>query len=730
MATLENIRKRSGLLLITIGLAMAAFILMDLLGSGDSLIRGNQLMVGKINGRSIDLPEFSERMDQITENYRQTSGDMSLANVTRKQFAEAAWEEFIREYTLTKDLEVLGLSVGDDELYSRIIQHPDILQADAFRDEVTNAFSEARLQQYLTSLQDQRFDNPEANRFWQQWKAFENNMRSEALNNKYNIAISLGIHKPEKLAKFNFELENRVRNVELIPILYSTIPDGDVTVTESDLKSYYKKNKNDFKVDEPYRNFEFVVLDVKPSANDIQQVQDELNKFTRPQLERNRATDTYDTIPPFAEADNDSLFVALRSDLPYRGKFYREALGFNPDYDSIIFAGDATGFVFGPYETNEGDYLALGKVSEVAYLPDSVQARHILIAYQGAERSQAQRAPFEAKELADSLLNILRTDRSQFETLSSDNSDDASAAQQGGDLGWFVENTMTPAFSDFCFTNRTGDIGLIETEFGFHIIEITGQKGSSKAVRIAEIAREIITSEKTDTDVYRKASKIAEAAADADKFAELAREAGAQVRTATDVNRFDETVIGLGANRDLVRWVFDEERRVGHVDVQRSASNSYIVIHVTDIVEDDFAPFESVRETIEDIVFNNKKAAIIRERLQTHLNKEMDVIAQEMNTTVTNTDVPFSSNSIERAGEEPKVVGKIHGIQEQAITVIEGDRGVYVVKVNSTTTAPEQPDYIAEQETYLNSIRGRIPAGVVESKRDAAKIVDRRYKFF
>ncbi len=730
MATLENIRKRSGLLLITIGLAMAAFILMDLLGSGDSLIRGNQLMVGKINGRSIDLPEFSERMEQITENYRQTSGDMSLANVTRKQFAEAAWEEFIRDYTLTKDLKTLGLTVGDDELYSRIIQHPDILQADAFRDEVTNAFSEARLQQYLTSLQDQRFDNPDANRFWQQWKGFENNMRSEALNNKYSIAISLGMHKPEKLAKFNFELENRVRNVELIPILLSTIPDAEVTVTESDLKDYYKKNKDDFKVDEPFRNFEFVVLDVNPSAEDIQQVRNELEKFSRQQLERNRATGGYDTVPPFAKAENDSLFVTLRSDLPYQGKFYREVLGFNPEFDSIIFAGDATGTVFGPYEMDNGNYMALGKVSEVAYLPDSVQARHILIAFQGAERSQSQRAPFEAKALADSLLDILRNDRSQFEALSSANSDDASAAQKGGDLGWFNESTMTPAFSDYCFTNRTGDMGLVQTEFGFHIIEITGQKGSSKAVRIAEIAREVLTSEKTDTEVYRSASRIAEAAADADKFAELAREAGAQVRTATDVNRFDETVIGLGANRDLVRWVFDEDRRVGHVDVQRSANNSYIVIHVTDIVEEDYAPFETVREEIEDIVFNKKKAAVIQERLQTHLDKEMNVIAQEMNSAVTNTDVPFSSNNIERAGEEPKVVGKIHGIPEQVVTVIEGDRGVYVVRVNSTTTAPEQPDYVEEQETYLNSIRSRIPAGVMESKRDAAKIIDRRYKFF
>ncbi len=729
MATLEKIRNRSGLLLITIGLAMAAFILMDFLGSGDSIIRGNQLMVGKINGRTIDLPEFSERVERITENYRNTSGDVSLANVTRKQFAEAAWEEFLRESILVKDLRALGLTVNDEELYNRIIQHPDILQADAFKDEVTNQFSEARLQQYLTTLQDQRADNPEANRFWRQWKAFEDNMRNESLNNKYNIAISLGITKPAKLAQFSFEWENRTRNVEIIPILFSGIADEDVVVTESDLNAYYKRNKDKFKVDEPYRAFEFVTLDVVPSAEDIQSVRDELMKFTREQLEKNRATGNYDTVPSFADAEDDSAFVSMRSDLPYSGRFYREETGFRPEYDSVIFSGDASGYVFGPYETNQ-EYLALGKVSEVRFLPDSVEARHILIAYQGAERSQSQRAPMEAKELADSLLAILKDDRSQFEALSTANSDDASAAQKGGDLGWFTENTMTSAFSDYCFTNSVGDLGMVMTEFGFHIIEITGQLGSSKTARISEIAREVIISEKTDNDVYRMASKIAEAANDPERFSELASKAGAQVRTATDVNRFDETIIGLGQNRDLVRWVFENDRSEGDVDVQRSSDNAYIVIHLTDIVNEGTAPFTSVREEVEDAVFNEKKTQMIIERISGMIDNDLNTIAREMNTTVTNSDVMFNANNIERAGQEPRVVGKIHGLTENENHIVTGDNGVYVVRVNSTTTPPRQDDYADEQRVYLDNIRSTIPVGVMESKRDGAKVKDRRYKFF
>ncbi len=729
MATLENIRKRSGLLIITIGVAMAAFILTDFLGSGESILRGNQLQVGKVNGVSIDLPEFSERIDLQIEGYKSQSGDLALRNVTRKQFADVVWEDFVRDVLLVTSLERIGITVSDDELYNRIKNHPEIQQAPVFRDELSNQFSEARLQQYLMELQDNRFDNPDAANFWNQWKAFENQLREDALNSKYNTAIRLGMYMPEALAEVTFNLDNSSRSMDIIPILYTGIEDGAVNVTESELKAYYNKNKRDFKIDEPYRNFEFVTITVQPSAADRQEVKDALNAFLDDQIVFNQRTGMNDTIPAFARAEDDSAYVSMRSDLPLENRYFRESNGFNIEFDSLIF-NSAVGTVFGPFDDESG-YIKLGKVSKIANLPDTVQARHILISFAGAERSEATRSFPEAKELADSIFEVLKADISQFDTYSASLNDDPTAANNGGDLGWFNDRTMTPAFSNFCFENSVGEVGIVRTEFGFHIIEITGQGGSSKAVRVATIARELLASEATDNDVYRQITQIAEVANDAEAFQQAAEAAGAQIRSANNVHIFDENIIGLGPNRDIVRWSFDQDRKPGDIHIDRTADNSYVVVHLTDIVDGEFEPFESVRETIEDKVFNQKKAEFIRKQIEAAAKDgDMDAISQSMNVAMTSIQLTFSQNSIDRAGNDPRAVGATFGIGENTVRLITGDRAVYAVRVTAKVNAPEQGSYIDEKEAYLNNLRGRIESSVFISKKEAASIKDNRHRFF
>lgn len=729
MATLENIRKRSGLLIITIGVAMAAFILTDFLGSGESILRGNQLQIGKVNGVSIDLPEFSDRIDLQIEGYKSQSGDLALRNVTRKQFADVVWEDFVKDVLLVASLERIGITVSDDELYNRIKNHPEIQQAPVFRDELSNQFSEARLQQYLMELQDNRFDNPDAANFWNQWKAFENQLREDALNSKYNTAIRLGMYMPEALAEVTFNLDNSSRSMDIIPILYTGIEDGTVNVTESELKAYYNKNKSDFKIDEPYRNFEFVTLTVQPSATDRQEVKDALNAFLNDQIVFNQRTGMNDTIPAFARAEDDSVYVSMRSDLPLDNRYYRESNGFNIEFDSLIF-NSAVGAVFGPFDDESG-YIKLGKVSKIASLPDSVQARHILISFAGAERSEATRSFPEAKELADSIFEVLKADISQFDTYSANLNDDPTAANNGGDLGWFNDRTMTPAFSNFCFENSVGEVGIVRTEFGFHIIEITGQGGSSKAVRVATIARELLASEATDNDVYRQITQIAEVANDAEAFQQAAEAAGAQIRSANNVHIFDENIIGLGPNRDIVRWSFDKERKPGDIHIDRTADNSYVVVHLTDIVDGEYEPFEAVRETIEDKVFNQKKAEFIRKQIEAAAKAgDMDAISQSMNVAMTSIQLTFSQNSIDRAGNDPRAVGAIFGVGENTVRLITGDRAVYAVRVTAKVNAPEQGSYIDEKEAYLNNLRGRIESSVFISKKEAATIKDNRHRFF
>lgn len=102
-----------------------------------------------------------------------------------------------------------------------------------------------------------------------------------------------------------------------------------------------------------------------------------------------------------------------------------------------------------------------------------VRASHVLIAYKGAARTQATRTKDEAKKLADQLLTRLRGG-AKFDEVAKELSDDPSAKSRGGDLGVFDRFTMTKNFAEAAFGLQVGQMsGVVETEFGFHIIKRT-----------------------------------------------------------------------------------------------------------------------------------------------------------------------------------------------------------------------------------------------------------------
>jgi len=106
-------------------------------------------------------------------------------------------------------------------------------------------------------------------------------------------------------------------------------------------------------------------------------------------------------------------------------------------------------------------------------MSDSVRASHILLMYQGSSRSTASRS----KDDALSLINVLKSqldDGGDFESLAKANSD-CPSGRSGGDLGNFGRGQMVPAFEQTAFGLDVGATsGVIETDFGYHIIQRTG----------------------------------------------------------------------------------------------------------------------------------------------------------------------------------------------------------------------------------------------------------------
>ena len=103
----------------------------------------------------------------------------------------------------------------------------------------------------------------------------------------------------------------------------------------------------------------------------------------------------------------------------------------------------------------------------------SVKARHILLAYAGSQNASGEvtRTKAEARQEAYRLLRMVRAKGADFTEIARTYSDGPSK-NRGGDLGFFRRGDMVGAFNDYAFSNPIGSTGVVETDFGYHVIEL------------------------------------------------------------------------------------------------------------------------------------------------------------------------------------------------------------------------------------------------------------------
>lgn len=120
MAILGEIRKKTWLIFVVIGVAMVAFVAGDLFGENSrirQLFTGDPNEVGNINGESINLSEYNNAYDATSKMY-QNQGQ----NLTANQIAQQTWSSLISQKIVLQHAEKLGLSVSDDEFWNYVAQ--------------------------------------------------------------------------------------------------------------------------------------------------------------------------------------------------------------------------------------------------------------------------------------------------------------------------------------------------------------------------------------------------------------------------------------------------------------------------------------------------------------------------------------------------------------------------------------------------------------------------------
>ena len=696
MAVLQKIRQRSLLLILVIGFCLLAFIIGDLFNNGGFASTSKD--VGSINGKDISFEDFRVKVSNV---------EKSGQGMSATQAANRVWDQEVSIALLTAEFDKLGIRVGENQIMEVLKADQNIGQNPTFLN-AAGKFDVAKFKEFFKS-------NPE------QAQNLKEREKEAALNAKYqlyNTLVKSGIYTTESEGKFKYGMEANKVNFDYVSVLFSSVKDSDVKISDEEITTHMKANEKKFKAEES-REIEYVLIEDKASPEDENEVKTTVNALLSGRIVYNQATGKNDTLSGFKGAANAIEFVNANSDKPYDSTYVAKK-DLPAQFAEQLF-NLAPGEVFGPYTNN--NYVCLSK-SLGRKAGANAKASHVLISYEGTQvpNKKEKRTKEEAKAKAEMLLAQAQANPSSFMMLALMNSDDSSS-QQGGDLGYFGPGQMVKPFNDFVFGNPVGKIGLVETDFGFHIINVTDKQD---AVRLATIAQKIEPSEATSDKIYNKAVKF-EMDANEGNFEKVAKAAAITVNPAVKVKVMDESFGSIGNQRQIVRWAFEKETNVGDVKRFEVANVGNVIAKVKAVFEAGLTPVADARPSVEPILKNKKKAEKIIAKMT---GTTLDAIAKANATTVQPAvDVTMENPSLPNVGQEQKVVGTAFGLKGDKVSApIEGNAGVYVVKTKTVFTAPalkNYADYVAKLKSQNASASGRIiPALKVD-----AKIEDNRAQF-
>jgi len=706
MATIQRIRQRSGLLVVVVFVALIAFLLGDLFRSGGSKFFGDPNIIGTVNGRDITRLELSQGMEEL-----RSGNPEQYANTSSIQLANFVWNNIVTEELLSAELGAAGMSVSEQEIYFDIIMNPNIRQNFAG---ANGQFDENMFKSYIAQVRENRDASEQSVEMWTQWLAFERAVANQAQNFKYTNAIEKAIFMPTGLAEAEIKRGDAQHPAQYVYVPYIDVNEDEIAVTDEDAKRYYSANKADFEQEEG-RNIEFINFPLAPSEPDRETVRAELATLSL----------------GWMNEEDDSVFVNLHSDVRFQSEYYTVTELVGTGLDTLV-DGQSVGYQKGPIDL--GGAFAVVKLVDRKIVPDSAQARHILIPFAGATRADASitRNPQEAKVLADSLYAYLEENPSAFESVSEEFSADIVAKEKGGDLGYFSRGEMAKPFENFCFFKKNGSMGVVPTQFGWHVIQVTNQKGSNDVYKIGQIIREILPSEATIQDLYNQASGYAAEAQTAEDYRVLASEKGFFLRPARNLGRFEEVVSGLGTARRVVRWAWDEDREEGNIGLLENDGKGYVVVVLTDKLNEGTASFELVQAQCLEAAKKDAKKAVITERLENVLSEAstIEAVAAATGKEVRTLSFRISQFNIAGVGNEAAVVGTICGLEPGSLSgVITGDNGAFVAITSPATPAPAI-DYSNMAQNTQRSIRNLVGTQAYKALEEKAKIEDMRYMMF
>lgn len=705
MAIITRIRQLSTAVIAVIFIALGLFIIGgDLLSPNSSILNlFNRKEVVNINGVSISPQEFSDQLNTVRSNMAARLGRNINNDVEGDFLRYEALNELLYKHAILPQAERIGLTVTDEEVIDMVQGnniHPELREA--FRNQQTGEVDRNQIITFLNSLASL----PPEQRA--QFEAFERSLIPTRLRQKYAHLMTFSTYATRQEAERYYHDTNDRRAIKFLFVPFSSIPDSVIKYTEAELQAYLEAHSSRYKRKEN-RAIEYVTFSFKPSAKDSAKVKSKIMK-----LKEELAT------KPESEIQ---AFVANNSDL---GTSYRD---FKPADIPEEISRDSlkVGAVLGPY-IKHGYYIIYRIVKKSQDSVASAKASHILFRF-GDDKQKAKRE-------AEQLLARIKSG-ADFATMAGMYSQDPGTQSRGGDLGWFTEKQMVEPFEKAVMNaTKTGLIpNLVETEYGYHIINVTGLKTRDKYT-IAAISKDILPSDETKNQAFVKAGEFAKA--------RNAKEYVDKVIAAKDLISIQALEIPEDARsinnltdprvRDIVRWAYADERKIGDVSEVFELQDQYLVAMLRDKTEEGEATLRDVREQVIKDYIKDKKAEMIRQKLSNLKGRTLEDLQKAYGAgaeVIEQSDINPITSNIRQANYAPYVVGATYALKKgERSGIIRDDYGMFIIEVTQTDEASELADY----NTYKNQIEERrrlqTEDNILKAIRKLAKVKDNTARYF
>ncbi len=735
MAIIGKIRSKSGLLVGIIGIALLSFILGDyqsFFGSSEG-----EYGIGTVYGEKIDPNKYNETNGKVQDQ------DRGQAQKEQKEYTEEdieksqdkAWNFLVDSTILKREYDALEVSVSDREFNAYLMATDGFpiledLSAQFFTDSLTGLVSEkstveGRQKLKLTIDKLKASKEPQA---VQQWKGTKQYYTDRRKQEKYLALLDQGAYVTKLEAEAEYLAQKETKNISFVARRYDEIKDISVKISESELKNYYEEHKSDKKYANRSSSREVKLFDVSvaPSRKDS--------------LMFNKNLNTLKAL--FLQSTNDSIFVAKNSDrniyfsdkrataVPEGNEKANKFQTYPASLDSI-FKSASIGQIVGPYTMQEN--VIISKV--IGFTPTRLKARHLLIS---TNSSKDEKVIAAKRKTADSLLKVINTNN--FTELVTKYTEDPGSKTTGGLYENFLEAEMVKEFGSFCATQAIGKIGIVKTDFGFHIIEVL-ERDATKFPLLVSVSKifkaSIETIENKESEITnilykldRSISKVEDPIKKSALFDTIVARSKYSPR-AIVIEDNSPKVTGFttaAASNKILELAYAEEASVGNLtSYPIKDKDKYVIAMISSIKEKGEPNYEHIKAKMkEDLLIEKKSQKLITQMLK---YKTMLALAKASNTTIMNAEISFSNPQITGGGYEPEIIGALFAsvIKDKKRTLpLKGKTGVYVIQIDKTTKAPTAANYKIEREQMYTALKGSVQGQALGALRKKADIVDNR----